>query len=57
MIELKADARLTFEVSTPDTPMQGFDVNTLALEPDRFVLNLAARSAICKPRHQVAMRT
>lgn len=54
-IELNADARLTFEVGTPDTPMQVFDVNTLAFETDRVVLNLAARSAICKPRHRAAM--
>jgi hypothetical protein len=54
-IELNADARLTFEVGTPDMPMQVFDVNTLAFETDRVVLNLAARSAICKPRHRAAM--
>lgn len=53
-IELDADARLTFEVGTPDTPMQVFDVNTLAIEADRIVLALTARPAICKPRHRAA---
>jgi hypothetical protein len=53
-IELDADARLTFEVGTPDTPMQVLDVNTLGIEFDRVVLHLAARPAICKPRHRAA---
>lgn len=53
-IELDADARLTFEVGKPDTPMQVFDVGTLAIESDRIVLALAARPAICKPRHRAA---
>ncbi|UXN66128.1 DUF6428 family protein (plasmid) [Phyllobacterium sp. A18/5-2] len=53
-VVLDADARLTFEVGTPDAPMQVFDVNTLAIEADRIVLALAARPAICKPRHRAA---
>ncbi|UXN59657.1 DUF6428 family protein [Phyllobacterium zundukense] len=51
-IELDAGARLTFEVGTPDTPMQVFDISTLAIESDRIVLALVARPAICKPRHR-----
>ncbi|MEK1933557.1 MAG: DUF6428 family protein [Pararhizobium sp.] len=53
-IELSADARLTFEVGTPDTPMQVFDLNTLGIEADRIVLALVPRPAICKPRHRAA---
>jgi hypothetical protein len=56
-IELKANARLTFEVGTPDTPMQIFDVNTLGVQADRIVLALVARPAICKPRHRAAEET
>ena len=51
-IELDADARLTFEVGKLDLPMQVFDVGTLTIEFDRIVLALAARPAICKPRHR-----
>ncbi|RCW86108.1 DUF6428 family protein [Phyllobacterium bourgognense] len=53
-IELDAGARLTFEVGTPDTPMQVFDVSALAIESHRIVLALVARLAICKPRHRAA---
>ena len=53
-IELNADARLTFEIGPPDTPMQIFDVNTLGIEANRILLALVARPAICKPRHRAA---
>lgn len=53
-VELRADARLTFEVGLPDMPMQIFDASTLILEAERLVLNLVARPAICKPRHRAA---
>jgi hypothetical protein len=33
-------------------PMQVFDVPTLAIEPDRIVLQLGPRPAICEPRHR-----
>jgi hypothetical protein len=51
-IELDASARLTFEVGPPDAAMQVFDVDGLRVEVGRIVLRLAARSAICKPRHR-----
>lgn len=53
-VELRADARLTFEVGMPDTPMQIFDADTLSIDAGRIVLSLAARPAICKPRHRAA---
>jgi Family of unknown function (DUF6428) len=53
-VDLHPDARLTFEVGMPDAPMQIFDANTLSIEADRIVLNLASRPAICKPRHRAA---
>jgi hypothetical protein len=53
-IRLDVDARLTFEVGPPDTPMQVFDLDALRLEADRVVLSLAPRPAICKPRHRSA---
>jgi len=55
-IELDRDARLTFEVGPPDEAMQVFDVSTLEIKPDRVVLRLGARPAICKPRHRAAMQ-
>ncbi|WEX11049.1 DUF6428 family protein [Chelativorans sp. AA-79] len=51
-IQLQAGARMTFEVSRPDEPMQIFDVAGVALEGDAAVLKLAPRPAICKPRHR-----
>jgi hypothetical protein len=53
-VDLHPNARLTFEVGLPDTPMQIFDANTLSIEAERLVLSLAARPAICKPRHRAA---
>lgn len=53
-VDLHANARLTFEVGMPDTPMQIFDADTLSIEAGRIVLSLAARPAICKPRHRAA---
>lgn len=53
-IELDAAARMTFEVGTPTVPMRIFDVNNLQIEDERVVMNLASRTAICKPRHRAA---
>lgn len=53
-VDLHPSARLTFEVGLPDMPMQIFDANTLTIEVERLVLSLAARPAICKPRHRAA---
>lgn len=46
------DARLTIEVSRPGEPMAVHDVAGVNLTPDRAVIHLAARAAICKPRHR-----
>jgi hypothetical protein len=54
-IDLEAGARLTFEVSVPDVPMQVFDVHALEIDGERAVLRLAPRPAICKPRHRAAL--
>ncbi|MGE8941462.1 DUF6428 family protein [Leptospira interrogans] len=51
-VAIDADARLTFEVGPPDAAMQVFDVGRLRVEADRLVIQLIARSAICKPRHR-----
>lgn len=56
-IELAAGARLTFEVGMPDEPMRIFDVCAMQPERDRVILRLAARSAICKPRHRATQGT
>ncbi|UXN58237.1 DUF6428 family protein [Phyllobacterium zundukense] len=53
-IELEAEARLTFEVGVPGTPMQVFDVHALEIDGERALLRLAPRPAICKPRHRAA---
>jgi hypothetical protein len=53
-VALDTDARLTFEIGPPELPMQVFDVDTLHLNPDKIVLRLAPRAAICKPRHRAA---
>lgn len=53
-VELAADARLTFEVGPPGTPMQIFDVAAVRIDEAHAVLELGARSAICKPRHRAA---
>ncbi|GLQ53184.1 DUF6428 family protein [Devosia nitrariae] len=54
-VGLHSDARLTFEVSRPGEAMQVFDVAGTAIESDKAVLRLAARPAICKPRHRAAV--
>jgi len=54
-IALDSTARLTFEIGTPEVPMQVFDVNTLDIGSDRVELRLAARAATCKPRHRAAI--
>lgn len=51
-VRLDAGARLTFEVGPPDAAMQVFDVDALRIESGSVVLRLAARAAICKPRHR-----
>lgn len=51
-VALDDGARLTFEVGAADSPMQVFDVGTLRIEAEAVVLQLAARPAICKPRHR-----
>lgn len=51
-IALDPDARVTFEVGPPGTAMQVFDVDALHPESSFVVLRLAARPAICKPRHR-----
>jgi hypothetical protein len=53
-VRLNGDARLTFEIGTPDVPMQIFDVAEVAIGDDTAVLRLGARPAICKPRHRTA---
>jgi hypothetical protein len=54
-VNLDLGGRLTFEVGPPETAMQVFDVGSLRVCPDRAVLRLAARPAICKPRHREAV--
>jgi hypothetical protein len=51
-VSLDGTARLTFEIGKPDEPMQVFDVTALVIEPDRIVLQLGPRPAVCKPRHR-----
>ncbi|WP_424811052.1 DUF6428 family protein [Roseococcus sp. YIM B11640] len=51
-VALDPSARLTFEVGPAGEPMQVFDAGTVSIEADRVLLRLAARPAICKPRHR-----
>ncbi|MFN4142976.1 DUF6428 family protein [Aestuariivirga sp.] len=51
-VALDPTGRLTLEVGPPGAAMQVFDVGSLSIDPDRVVLRLAARAAICKPRHR-----
>lgn len=51
-VRLNGDARLTFEVSAPDAPMQIFDVAGVTIDDGSAVIHLGARPAICKPRHR-----
>ena len=55
-IILAPEARLTFEVGRPDEPMRIFDVAGIEPQQDRVVMRLAARSAVCKPRHRAAQQ-
>lgn len=55
-IDLAPGARLTFEVGRPEEPMQVFDVAAIEPQADRIVMRLAARPAICKPRHRAAQQ-
>jgi Family of unknown function (DUF6428) len=51
-IALDPQARLTFEVSDAESPMEIFDPIAVTIERERVVVNLAGRPAICKPRHR-----
>jgi hypothetical protein len=53
-VRLNADARLTFEIGTPDVPMQVFDVASVAIDSAAARIALGPRPAICKPRHKAA---
>ncbi len=55
-VELAAGARLTFEVGMPGEPMRILDVDAVQPEGECVVLRLAARPAICKPRHRAAQQ-
>lgn len=55
-IILAPEARLTFEVGRPNEPMQVFDLAAIEPQEDRVVMRLAARPAICKPRHRAAQQ-
>lgn len=55
-IALAPEARLTFEIGRPDEPMQVFDVSAIQPQAARVVMRLAARSAICKPRHRIVQQ-
>jgi hypothetical protein len=55
-VRLDPDARLTFEVSDPDSPMQVFDPTAVACEDGRVVVTLTNRPAVCKPRHRAFSR-
>lgn len=55
-VPLDQNARLTFEVGPPGQPMQVFDVAALRIEADSVELRLAARPAICKPRHRAPQK-
>ena len=53
-VRLAGDARLTLEVSRPDEAMRIYDVAAIDIEPDRAIVQLGERPAICKPRHRAA---
>jgi hypothetical protein len=53
-VALDLQARLTLEVSRPLEPMRVFDVAGVEAEGEDAVLRMAARPAICKPRHRAA---
>lgn len=51
-VRLDHDARLTIEIGRPGEAMRVFDVAELSVEPERAILSLGMRPAICKPRHR-----
>ena len=51
-VRLDGGSRLTIEVSRLDEPMRIYDVAGIAIEGERTIVRLAARPAICKPRHR-----
>ncbi|WBV44369.1 DUF6428 family protein [Pseudoroseomonas cervicalis] len=51
-VSLRPASRLTFEVGPPGRPMQVFDVDAVRVDAAEAVIELAARPAICKPRHR-----
>ncbi|MCO6389452.1 hypothetical protein GTW25_00205 [Aliihoeflea aestuarii] len=51
-VQLDMDARLTWEVSRPDDPMQVYDVADIEIDNDRAIVRLSPRPAICKPRRR-----
>ena len=51
-IVLDMEARLTFELSGPEAPMQVFDVGNVTVDDRNAVIRLIPRPAICKPRHR-----
>ena len=54
VLDLDDTARVTVEIGRPGEAMQVFDIAGIAVTGDRATLALAARPAICKPRHRVA---
>jgi hypothetical protein len=53
-ISLSAGARVTIEAGPPGEPMRIHDVASVEIEGGKAILRLAARPAICKPRHREA---
>lgn len=51
-VRLDHDARLTIEIGRPGEAMRVFDVADLTIQPERAILSLGRRAAICKPRHR-----
>ena len=51
-VRLDASSRLTLEVSRPAAPMQVFDIADITVSDATAIIRLAARPAICKPRHR-----
>lgn len=51
-VQLDREARLTWEVSRPDDPMQVYDVAGIEIGNERAIIQLSPRPAICKPRHR-----
>lgn len=51
-VRLDHDARLTIEIGRPGEAIRVFDVADLSITEGPLTLTLAARAAICKPRHR-----